>query len=275
MHVPAGPRRHGEAPVHGLSGRSCVRPLGRSLGLRRRGLLRRGLRLCLILGASLSRMRHLRQRSCLAWHSAPASRLIRLSRRASARTEARTMAVDLAVPAEAMRGRHSFGDDHLDVDREVPDRGPAQPVIAEMAALLRDTRGSMFLGGSVLSALTIGIALEAAFSPSVLRPHRGQRGGLGLGAGQPDAQRGPRPPGADSPGRHLDLHHRGVLFDLDRGGPSRGLRPRLPSSSRPVGRRSPHGLSGPGRPALPRGLSNRLRMAHGRTNVGIYPHAGM
>ncbi len=80
------------------------------------------------------------------------------------------MAVDLAVPAEAMRGRHSFGDDHLDVDREVPDRGPAQPVIAEMAALLRDTRGSMFLGGSVLSALTIGIALEAAFSPSVLRP---------------------------------------------------------------------------------------------------------
>jgi len=80
------------------------------------------------------------------------------------------MAVDLAVPAEAMRGRRSFGDDHLDVDREVPDRGPAQPVIAEMAALLRDTRGSMFLGGSVLSALTIGIALEAAFSPSVLRP---------------------------------------------------------------------------------------------------------
>ena len=28
----------------------------------------------------------------------------------------------------------------------------------------------MLLGGSVLSALTIGIALEAAFSPSVLRP---------------------------------------------------------------------------------------------------------
>ena len=80
------------------------------------------------------------------------------------------MAVDLAVPAEAMRGRHSFGDDHLDAGREVPERGPAQPVIAEMAALLRDTRGSVFLGGGVLSALTIGIALEAAFSPSVLRP---------------------------------------------------------------------------------------------------------
>ena len=80
------------------------------------------------------------------------------------------MAVSVAVPAEAMRGRYSFGDDHLGADREAPERGPAQPVIAEMAALLRDTRGSMFLGGSVLSALTIGIALEAAFSPSVLRP---------------------------------------------------------------------------------------------------------
>jgi hypothetical protein len=39
-----------------------------------------------------------------------------------------------------------------------------------MAWLLRDTRGSMLLGGSVLSAITIGIALEAAFSSSVLRP---------------------------------------------------------------------------------------------------------
>jgi hypothetical protein len=80
------------------------------------------------------------------------------------------MAVTLAVSAEAMRGRHSFGEDHLDADREAPDRGPAQNQIAEMARLLRDTRGSLLLGGSVLSALTIGIALEAAFSPSVLRP---------------------------------------------------------------------------------------------------------
>ena len=80
------------------------------------------------------------------------------------------MAVTLAVRAEAKSGRHSFGDDQLDGDREAPDRGPAQDVIAEMAGLLRDTRGSMLLGGSVLSALTIGIALEAAFSPSVLRP---------------------------------------------------------------------------------------------------------
>jgi len=80
------------------------------------------------------------------------------------------MAVTLAVSAEAMRGRRSFGDDHLDAGREATDRGPAQDVIAEMAELLRGTRGNMLLGGSVLSALTIGIALEAAFSPSVLRP---------------------------------------------------------------------------------------------------------
>jgi len=80
------------------------------------------------------------------------------------------MAVTVAAPAvEAMRGRHSFGNDHLDADREAPDRGPAQNQIAELAVLLSNTRGSMILGGSVLSALTIGIALEAAFSPSVLR----------------------------------------------------------------------------------------------------------
>lgn len=80
------------------------------------------------------------------------------------------MAVTVAVPAEAMRGRHSFGDDRLGADREAPDRGPAQSQIAEMAMLLSNTRGSTILGGSVLSALTIGIAVEAVFSPSVLRP---------------------------------------------------------------------------------------------------------
>ena len=80
------------------------------------------------------------------------------------------MAVTVAVPAKAMRGRHSFGDDHLGADRETPERGPAQNQIAEMAVLLSNTRGSVILGGGVLSALTIGIALEAAFSPSVLRP---------------------------------------------------------------------------------------------------------
>jgi hypothetical protein len=80
------------------------------------------------------------------------------------------MAVTVAVSTEAMGGRHSFGDDQLAAGREAPDRGPVQDEIAEMARLLRGTRGSVLLGGSILSALSIGIALEAAFSPSVLRP---------------------------------------------------------------------------------------------------------
>lgn len=48
-----------------------------------------------------------------------------------------------------------------------------------MARLLHDTRDGMFLDGSVLSAITIGIAVEAAFSPSVLRP---SAAGLACGA---------------------------------------------------------------------------------------------
>jgi hypothetical protein len=49
-------------------------------------------------------------------------------------------------------------------DQALPDQGPAQAVIGEMAALLRDTRGNMLLGGVVLGAIAIGIALETAFS---------------------------------------------------------------------------------------------------------------
>lgn len=55
-------------------------------------------------------------------------------------------------------------------DRAQPDQGPAQEVIGEMAWLLRDTRSSMFLGGGVLSAITIAIGLEAAFSGRAIRP---------------------------------------------------------------------------------------------------------
>lgn len=80
------------------------------------------------------------------------------------------MAATLAVSKAAMRGRHSFGDDHVDDGRDLPDRGPAQEVIGEMAWLLRDTRGSMLLGGSVLSGIAAGIGVETAFSSSVLRP---------------------------------------------------------------------------------------------------------
>jgi hypothetical protein len=55
-------------------------------------------------------------------------------------------------------------------DRSQPDQGPAQEVIGEMALLLRDTRGSMILGGSVLSAITVAIGLEATFSGHMIRP---------------------------------------------------------------------------------------------------------
>ena len=89
------------------------------------------------------------------------------------------MAASLAVPVETMRGRRSRGEEYSGADRDQLDRGPAQEAIAEMAWLLRDTRGSMLLDGSVLSAITIGIAVEAAFSPSVLRP---SMAGLACGA---------------------------------------------------------------------------------------------
>jgi len=39
-------------------------------------------------------------------------------------------------------------------DQAQPDQGPAHEIIGEMAWLLRDTRSSMILGGSVLSAIT-------------------------------------------------------------------------------------------------------------------------
>ena len=80
------------------------------------------------------------------------------------------MAASLTVPVVTMRGRRSRSEEYSGADRDQLDRGPAQEAIAEMAWLLRDTRGSMFLDGSVLSAITIGIAVEAAFSHSVLRP---------------------------------------------------------------------------------------------------------
>jgi hypothetical protein len=60
--------------------------------------------------------------------------------------------------------------DRFPSDRSQPDQGPAQETIGEMAWLLRDTRGSVLLGGSVLSAITVGIGLEVAFSARAVRP---------------------------------------------------------------------------------------------------------
>jgi hypothetical protein len=52
-------------------------------------------------------------------------------------------------------------------DRAQADREPAHEIIGEMASLLLDTRGSLLLGGMVLSTITIGIGLEVAFPARV------------------------------------------------------------------------------------------------------------
>jgi hypothetical protein len=85
-----------------------------------------------------------------------------------------------AMPARPSRpprsGDEYYSDhDHARPDRAVldqalSDRGPAHGIITEMAALLRETRGSMIVGGTMLGAVTIGIALEAAFSARAVRP---------------------------------------------------------------------------------------------------------
>src|ERR1700684_77980 len=46
--------------------------------------------------------------------------------------------------------------------------------------------------------------------------------------GDPPARSGPDPAGADPPGRHLDVHHRGLLPGLDGGGPARRVTRNLP-----------------------------------------------
>ncbi len=54
---------------------------------------------------------------------------------------------------------------------QVPhDQGPAHAVIAEMAGLLRETRGSILAGAGVLGSITIGIALEAGFASQAFQP---------------------------------------------------------------------------------------------------------
>jgi hypothetical protein len=68
-------------------------------------------------------------------------------------------------PAEDI---YSGGD--LARDQALPGQWSARAVIGEMAGLLRDTRGYMLMGGGVLGAVTVGIALEAAFSARALRP---------------------------------------------------------------------------------------------------------
>jgi hypothetical protein len=83
-------------------------------------------------------------------------------------------AADIGRPSWPYRPARDPGDRVL-ADRVLPgrvqaDRGPAHEIIGEMASLLLDTRGSLLLGGIVLSTITIGIGLEVAFSARVTHP---------------------------------------------------------------------------------------------------------
>jgi hypothetical protein len=87
------------------------------------------------------------------------------------------MGATLAAPAESAEGQPGSSDAGPSRIPASESPGRAQVVIGEMAWLLRDARGSMLVGGSVLGGITIGVSVEAALSPAVIRP-----GLAGLGA---------------------------------------------------------------------------------------------
>jgi hypothetical protein len=73
-----------------------------------------------------------------------------------------------------------YQDDYAVQDQTAPnqvlsEQREAIGVITELAALLRDTRFNLSVSAGTLGAVTIGVALEAAFSARALRP-----GALGL-----------------------------------------------------------------------------------------------
>src|ERR1700739_2849598 len=85
---------------------------------------------------------------------------------------------EASVMAAAMTGRPSWPsgptegyhpDDDQAQDQAMLDEGAVQAVVGEMARLLQDTRSDMLTGGSVLGAITVGIAVEAAFPGWALR----------------------------------------------------------------------------------------------------------
>jgi hypothetical protein len=80
-------------------------------------------------------------------------------------------------PDRPARGRNSSK--RARPDRAQQNQGPAHEIIAEMAGLLLDTRGGLLVGGSVLSAITIGAGLVTAFSGRVL--HAGAIGAFNVG----------------------------------------------------------------------------------------------
>ena len=81
---------------------------------------------------------------------------------------------------DTIRMRTAPHADQVSPDQARPGQETAQEVIGEMARLLGDTRGSLLAGGGVLSAITIGIALEAAYSVKALRFGRAGATDVGL-----------------------------------------------------------------------------------------------
>ena len=92
------------------------------------------------------------------------------------------MGAILAAPAEATGGRPGLGQGRP--GRRPPGDPPAQEsaqeVIGEMAWLLRDARGGMLLGGSLLTGITIAVGAEAAISHAVIRPGPAGLGGAAV-----------------------------------------------------------------------------------------------
>jgi hypothetical protein len=80
-------------------------------------------------------------------------------------------------PDRPARGRDSSNRGRPDHARQ--NQGPAHEIIGEMAGLLLDTRGALLVGGSVLSAIAIGVGLVTAFSGRVL--HVGAIGAFNVG----------------------------------------------------------------------------------------------
>lgn len=75
------------------------------------------------------------------------------------------MATWPTAPREGAQERRSPNDDRMATEPEF-----AREVIGDMTLLLRDTRASLLTAASILVAITLGVAAEAAFSPGMMRP---------------------------------------------------------------------------------------------------------
>jgi hypothetical protein len=83
-------------------------------------------------------------------------------------------------PAEGWQDSPGDSTDGQVPPDQAQDYGPAHAIIGELARLLRETRGYLVVGGGVLAAITIGIALEAGFAARALQPGASRVVNIGL-----------------------------------------------------------------------------------------------